>query len=73
MIVLGEQYGYKGSGTIDDIERFSSLLEKRDYSKSIQRGENTAYCYKVVYSENKSNPYHLLELIGLLKIRYLFT
>ena len=58
MIVLGEQYGYKGSGTIDDIERFSSLLEKRDYSKSIQRGENTAYCYKVVYSENKSNPYH---------------
>lgn len=57
MIVLSEQFGYKDPKSIDDIERFTAALNNQHYSKSIQRGENKAYCYKILYTEDETNPY----------------
>ena len=57
MIVLSEQYGYKNPKSIDDIERFAAALKKQPYSKSIQRGENKAYCFSILHSEGETNPY----------------
>ncbi|MCO5253847.1 MAG: McrC family protein [Bacteroidetes bacterium] len=57
MIVLSEQYGYRNPRSIDDIERFAAALNNQHYSKSIQRGENKAYCFKILYTEDETNPY----------------
>jgi 5-methylcytosine-specific restriction enzyme subunit McrC len=57
MIVLSEQYGYKNPKSIDNIERFTSALRNQPYSKSIQRGENKAYCFNILYTEDETNPY----------------
>ena len=57
MIVLSEQYGYKNPRSINDIERFAAALKNKPYSKSIQRGENKAYCYNILHTEDKTNPY----------------
>lgn len=57
MIVLSEQYGYKNPKSIDDIERFAAALKNKPYSKSIQRGENKAYCFNILHSQNEINPY----------------
>lgn len=57
MIVLSEQYGYKNPKSIDDIERFAAALKNQHYSKSIQRGDNKAYCYNILHTENETNPY----------------
>jgi len=57
MIELSEQYGYKNPRTIDNIDRFAAALKKRQYSKSIQRGENKAYCFKILHNESDANPY----------------
>jgi len=57
MIILSEQYGYKNPKSIDDIERFAAALKNKPYSKSIQRGENKAYCFNILHTENETNPY----------------
>jgi len=57
MIVLSEQYGYKNPRSIDDIERFAAALKNKPYSKSIQRGENKAYCFNILHSGTETNPY----------------
>lgn len=57
MIVLSEQYGYKNPKSIDDIERFAAALKNQHYSKSIQRGENRAYCFNILHTEDETNPY----------------
>ena len=57
MIVLSEQYGYKNPKAIDDIERFASALKNQPYSKSIQRGDNKAYCFNILHTEDETNPY----------------
>lgn len=57
MIVLSEQYGYKNPRSIDDIERYAAALNNQHYSKSIQRGENKAYCFKILHTEDEINPY----------------
>ena len=57
MIVLSEQYGYRNPRSIDDIERFAAALKNKPYSKSIQRGDNKAYCFNILHTENETNPY----------------
>lgn len=57
MIVLSEQYGYKNPKSIDDIERFAAALKNQHYSKSIQRGDNKAYCFNILHTEDETNPY----------------
>lgn len=57
MIVLPEQYGYKKPKSIDNIELFASSLKKQSYNKSIQRGENMAYCFNIFHVENDEIPY----------------
>jgi 5-methylcytosine-specific restriction enzyme subunit McrC len=57
MIVLFEQYGYKNPRSIDDIERFASALKNKAYSKSIQRGDNKAYCFNILHTDGEHNPY----------------
>ena len=57
MIVLTEQFGYKNPRSIEDIERYAAVLKNKPYSKSIQRGENKAYCFNIFHSENETNPY----------------
>jgi 5-methylcytosine-specific restriction enzyme subunit McrC len=58
MIVLSEQYGYKNPKSIEDIGRFVDTLRKQSYKKSIQHGENKAYCYNIVHTADEANPYH---------------
>lgn len=58
MITLSEQHGYKKPKPIDNIEKYTSILKKQNYNKSIQRGENKTDCFKVTYTENEINPYH---------------
>lgn len=57
MIVLSEQFGYKNPRSIDDIERFTTILKNQSYCKSIQRGEKKANCYEIIYKVDESNPY----------------
>lgn len=57
MIVLSEQFGYKNPRSIDDIDRFAAALKCKPYSKSIQRGDNKAYCFNIIHSNNEINPY----------------
>lgn len=57
MIVLSEQYGYKNPKSIDNIERFAAALKNQNYSKSIQRGDNKAYCFNILHTEDETNPY----------------
>ena len=57
MIELSEQYGYKNPKSIDNIERFAAALRNQHYSKSIQRGENKAYCFKILHTEGETNQY----------------
>lgn len=57
MIILSEQYGYKNPRTIDDIERFAAALNNKHYSKSIQRGNNKAYCFNILHTTDETNPY----------------
>ncbi len=57
MIVLSEQYGYRNPKSIDDIERFAAALKNKTYSKSIQRGDNKAYCFNITHTTNETNPY----------------
>jgi 5-methylcytosine-specific restriction enzyme subunit McrC len=57
MIVLSEQYGYKNPKSIDDIERFAAALKNQHYSKSIQRGDNKAYCFNILHTKDETNPY----------------
>lgn len=58
MIVLPEQYGYNNPKPVDGIEKYIDILEDRPYSKSIQRGENKAYCFNIYYREHESSKYH---------------
>lgn len=57
MIVLSEQYGYKNPKSIDNIERFAAILNNKSYSKSIQFGNNKAYCFAITHNEKEENPY----------------
>ncbi|TLP79752.1 5-methylcytosine restriction system specificity protein McrC [Maribacter sp. ACAM166] len=57
MIQLCEQYGYKNPRVIDDINNFTELLNGKAYYKSIQRGQNKAYCFNISHNENDENPY----------------
>lgn len=57
MIILSEQYGYNKPRSIEDIDRFAVVLNNQSYNKSIQRGDNKAYCYNIIHSENEQNPY----------------
>jgi 5-methylcytosine-specific restriction enzyme subunit McrC len=57
MIILSEQYGYNKPRSIEDIERFALVLNNQSYNKSIQRGDNKAYCYNIIHSEKEQNPY----------------
>lgn len=57
MIILSEQYGYKNPRSIDDIERFAAALNNKPYSKSIQRGNNKAYCFNIFHTTDEMNPY----------------
>lgn len=58
MIPLIEQYGYNNPKVIDEIRKYSSRLNNRSYSKSIQRGDNKAYCYNIIYSGEESNEFY---------------
>lgn len=55
MIILSEQYGYRKPRAIKDIDRFSTRLKNKNYSKSIQSGEKKAYCYNIIYSGEETN------------------
>jgi 5-methylcytosine-specific restriction enzyme subunit McrC len=57
MIILGEQFGYKNPRPTDQTIKFINLLKKRNYAKSIQRGQNKAYCFQIFHNEEESNPY----------------
>ena len=57
MIILPEQYGYKNNDSIVNIDSFAAVLKNKSYSKSIQRGENKAYCFNILYTEAETNPY----------------
>ena len=57
MIILSEQYGYRNPRAIDDIDLYTSVLNKKDYKKTIQRGENRSHCFNITYTGNESNPY----------------
>lgn len=57
MIVLSEQYGYKNPRTIDNIERFVAALNNKPYSKTIQHGNNKAYCFNILLTTDETNPY----------------
>lgn len=57
MIVLPEQYGYKNPRPFDGESTDLSVLTKKKYNRTIQRGSNPAYCYNITYSENELNPY----------------
>jgi len=57
MIILSEQYGYRNPKSIENIERFVGALKNKPYSKSIQRGENKAYCYNIHHSGSEIDPY----------------
>ncbi|MGI6342443.1 MAG: 5-methylcytosine restriction system specificity protein McrC [Bacteroidales bacterium] len=57
MIILSEQYGYKSPKPINNIGLYADLLKKQSYKKSIQRGENKAYCYDISYTEEDNNYY----------------
>ncbi|WP_435352858.1 5-methylcytosine restriction system specificity protein McrC [Emticicia sp. SJ17W-69] len=59
MITLSEQHGYKKPKPIADIEKYTAILKKQNYNKSIQRGENKAYCFNITHNENEVNPYHI--------------
>lgn len=56
MIILSEQYGYKNPRPIENIGLYASLLKNQNYNKSIQRGDNKAYCYNIFHIE-KDNDY----------------
>ncbi len=57
MIVLSEQYGYKNPKSIENIERFAAALKNQPYSKTIQRGENKAYCFNILHTADEINSY----------------
>lgn len=58
MIILPEQYGYNNPIPVDGLEKYVDFLESKSYSKSIQRGENKAYCFNIYYRENESIKYY---------------
>ncbi|HHT9079062.1 McrC family protein [Flavobacterium psychrophilum] len=57
MIILNEQFGYKNTGILLDIEEYSAILGGKKYNKSIQKGDNKSYCFNISHFENDSNPY----------------
>lgn len=57
MIVLSEQYGYKNPKSIENIELFEAALNKKEFHKSIQKGDNKNYCFKISYNEKNSGFY----------------
>lgn len=57
MIVLNEQFGYKNTGILHNIDEFSAILGGKKYKKSIQRGDNKSYCYNISHFENDKNQY----------------
>jgi 5-methylcytosine-specific restriction enzyme subunit McrC len=57
MIVLSEQYGYKNPKSIDNINRYAAVLKNKPYSKSIQQGDNKAYCFIISHNDKEENPY----------------
>lgn len=61
MIILPEQYGYKTNDSLENVDMASCVaaLTNQTYTKSIQRGKNKAYCYKVLYTGNQAKPYHI--------------
>lgn len=59
MIVVSEQYGYKNPLPIDNIDKYSDILNNKSYCRSIQRGDNKTYCYKIDHFPDVENPYRL--------------
>ena len=59
MIVLSEQYGYREPKSIPNVESFIEVLNKQHYSKSIQKRDSSAYCYKIIYSGDTISPYNI--------------
>ncbi|MDD3877843.1 MAG: hypothetical protein PHT69_14575 [Bacteroidales bacterium] len=57
MIIISEQYGYRNPRSIENIESFATALKKQSYNKSIQRGDNRAYCYNILHTSDEINPY----------------
>ncbi|QZK99532.1 hypothetical protein K5L04_07335 [Flavobacterium psychrophilum] len=80
MIILNEQFGYKNTGIIHNIDEFSAILGGKNYNKSIQKGDNKSFCFNISHFENVNNPYrfetsYFVGLTGLLKIncRFMFN
>lgn len=57
IIELSEQHGYKDPKPINNIERYAAVLKNKPYSKSIQRGENKAYCFNILHTADEIDPY----------------
>lgn len=57
MIILSEQHGYKAPRFFEGIDRFTTRLGGKSYKRSIQKGDNKAYCFKIIYDEKDENPY----------------
>lgn len=58
MIILSEQYGYNNKSSIENLDEFKAILDKKSYNKSIQQGDNKAYCYKIDYLGDEKDNYH---------------
>ena len=57
MIELPEQYGYRTRKSIHNIDDFAHDLKSKSYEKSIQKGQDNSFCYKVTYNELDQTPY----------------
>lgn len=57
MIILNEHFGCKKTDIISNIEIYSEILNKKNYNKSIQKGDNKSYCFNISHFENDPNPY----------------
>jgi len=53
IIKLREQYGYKNPQTKKKIKRFADALQNKSYNKSIQRGNDKAYCFNILHNEGE--------------------
>jgi 5-methylcytosine-specific restriction enzyme subunit McrC len=57
VIELSEQYGYKNPKSVDLTERERIVLGNKSYYKSIQRGDNRALCYSIIYNASEQNSF----------------
>jgi len=65
MIKLSEQFGFTEPKSIENIEKYSAILNKKSYLKSIQRGENKINCFKITYKENDTYHFETSYFVGI--------